>query len=279
MSDPSASSMQVRPRRFQFGLKTALVVMTGTSVILSLTSCSIELGALVAIPLVGVWWTVLAIRAGHRGVAYHLASVLLGEATAFFATFTLFWATDSPISLIEWDPQLFVVLLSGTTAIFLCAALMRRKIRRPGTRAVVNVGVVCAYLASLAWVCLAALFFVVLEVVQGGGGLMGDLLEGAVYLLAGTTFAVSLTLPFVGGYATGACAILRAIHPLGSDLTDEERAVFEAIVQLRWEERPPVVEEILARTGLAPERAEEVLERLLQKRLLRHWGAKGYRPR
>lgn len=260
-------------------MKTALVVMTGTSVMLSLTSYSIELGVWIVMPLVGAWWTVLAIRAGHRRVAYHLASVLLGQATAFFIMFTLFCAVDSPIPLGDLDPESFVFLLSGTMAIFLCAVAMRRRIRRPGTGAVVNVGVVCAYLASLAWVCLAALFFLVLEVVQGGASPMGDLLEGAVYLLAGTTFAVSLTLPFLGGYAAGACAILRAIHPLGPDLPDEERAVFEAIVQLRWEERPPVVEEILARTGLAPERAEEVLERLLKKRLLRHWGAKGYRPR
>ncbi len=70
----------------------------------------------------------------------------------------------------------------------------------------------------------------------------------------------------------------RAIPPLGSDLVGGERAVFEAVAQMRWEERPPVVEEILAPSGLSPKQAEQVLDRLLGKGLLRRSGAKVYHP-
>lgn len=289
MSDPSASPARVPSRRFQFGLGAALVVMTGTSIVLSLMSCSVVLGVAVAMPAVGVWWTVLAIRAGCRRLAYYLASALFGGATLFVivflcCSFIVILTIGERLPLGDLgdvlDEEMSLLLLSGTLAVFFCACVMRRRIRDPRVRSLLGTSVGCVFLTALVWNVLATLFLAGYDVVVRGAAVpVDDALKNMVLLVGRAVVCATLALPFMGPYAICACVTLRAIDPLGWNLAGKERVVFDAVVQLAREERPPVVGEIVAQTGLALDRAEDVLEQLVKKRLLRHSVAKRYRPR
>ncbi len=79
MTEPDSPEIDIPAgRRFQFSLWTILVLVTGLSVLLSLVKWRASLGSLIAIPIVSIWWTLAAIRAGRRRLAYYLVTPALG---------------------------------------------------------------------------------------------------------------------------------------------------------------------------------------------------------
>ena len=135
-SPPSSSSADRRP--FQFSLAAAFAVVTGLCIILSLVVWNPNVGTALAIPTVGGFWALAAVRSGYRRLAYHLVCLPLGV-----VAYGLLSLPVSPVTrelLLAWDTSFSrqttwplwqpVVMMCLATCV--AALALRRWIRRPG---------------------------------------------------------------------------------------------------------------------------------------------------
>ncbi len=129
--------------RFQFSLATALIVVTGVSVALSLVVWHWTFGLMAAIVLVGGGWSAAARRAGYRKLAYLLAASALGV-IAHVVLGVLFRLTADPDDLFgeTWFHPCPLVWMSISTTL---AAMALRGLRRMP----VLLGIAGVYLTAL----------------------------------------------------------------------------------------------------------------------------------
>ncbi len=156
---PSPLSAPER-RPFQFRLATALIVVTGLCIFLSLAAWNLNVGMPLAVLLVGSLWTAAAVRSGWRRLAYHLASLVMGVLGYLILSLPISPITsefllDRGRPLGQPQGQAVLVMCFATLA---GAAILRPGIRKPGKGYPLVMGLVAVYLvATLFGYCLLAL--------------------------------------------------------------------------------------------------------------------------
>ena len=149
---PSPSAPDRRP--FQFSLAAAFSVVTGLCIILSLVVWDPNVGSVLAILTVGSFWTLAAVRAGYRRLAYHLASVPLGVIGYGLLSLPISPATYQVLSAWKswphWQPAVMMCFSMSVVALAL-----RRPIRRPGGVRALATGLtaICLTAALFGWCC------------------------------------------------------------------------------------------------------------------------------
>jgi len=198
-----------RTGRFQFSLATALVVVTGVCVALSLVLWHWTFGLMAAILLVGGGWAAAARRAGYRKLAYCLAASALGV-IAHLVLAGLFFTFSGPQFVDEvWFGPLPVLWMSMSTAV---AAILIRRLRSEPVLA----GVAGVYLTAMILPLFVAAFALFLPMIPGVGEVPTPE-EGffiAVMGLIGGAFVATITLPVTWPTGILFCVILRRIDPL-----------------------------------------------------------------
>jgi len=207
-----------RTGRFQFSLATALVVVTGVCVGLSLVLCHLTFGLMAAILLVGSGWAAAARGAGYRKLAYCLAASALGV-IAHLVLAGLFFALSDPISFFVgettflgtvWLRPLPILWMSMSTAV---AAMLIRRLRIVPAWA----GLVGVYLTAMIFPVFWGAFTLFSAAIPSAGGQTFAPEEGFEIALLGLVFGeivATFTLPVTWPTGILFCVILRRIDPL-----------------------------------------------------------------
>jgi hypothetical protein len=207
-----------RTGRFQFSLATALIVVTGVCVALSLVLWHWTFGLMAAILLVGSGWSAAARRAGYRKLAYCLAASALGV-IAHLVLAGLFFAVSDPLSLLVgestflgtvWLRPLPILWMSMSTAV---AAMLIRRLRIVPAWA----GLVGVYLTAMIFPVFWGAFTLFSAAIPSAGPQTFAPEDGFGIALLGLVFGAfvaTFTLPVTWPTGILFCVILRRIDPL-----------------------------------------------------------------
>lgn len=277
MAEPTPASDSTETRRFQFSLRTALGVITGVSLLLSLGVWKPVVGSMVSIPIVCGYWAVCAVRAGRRRLAYYLAAFAMGGAISL-----LLLVLVPSAGLFEWrgldDPweRYFplVPILWMCVATVSCAAVLRRWIRRPGIRTAVVTGLFAPYVTVLFWYWYLVLRWPI-DLKPLGLAYLGS---AAVWLPLLTLFLGTLSLPFGAPIGVGLCILLRRIDPIEPTLNEGQKEILRAIDALAARGEDPIwPHHIVERTEADPGEVAAQLEHLCRLGVLKKSASNGYR--
>lgn len=208
------ASTVARRRPFQFSMATGLVVVTGLSIVLSLTLWQPVLGGMLSSLIVGSGWSYAAIRAGRRKLAYYLAAWPMGVGAFVVGCLPFGWGMSMERDLVP--------LLTMCFAAIVAFGLLRPLIRKPGLGASVSAGVLAVYTtAAIFWV-FACLCVGIASVVTGDGEAVDRLLSLACIGVMASVIWATMVMPVAGPLGVWFCTILRRIDPENTDV--EERA-------------------------------------------------------
>ncbi len=229
-------------RRFQFSLWTMLVLVTGLSLLCSLVAWRATLGSLIAIPVVSIWWTIAALRAGRPRLAYYLVTPAMGA-----IVFLLLSTPIAPVSMgivtnLSWreiDQHAWPFIWSMCLATLATAAIVRRRIRVRFANRLAVIGVGSVYLAAF----IFPLFFLPI-LLTFGRAIAGIVLPAAGeqpwHVIAVGAAAVSpvvatTSLHVAAPAGVAFCYILRYIDPPENDLNETERLLVRIVDELQSE--------------------------------------------
>lgn len=229
-------------QRFQFSLWTMLVLVTGLSVIFSLVAWRASLGSMIAIPIVSIWWTIAAIRAGRRRLAYYLITPAMGAIICLLLSTPLTPATMGMVGDYTWRPfglHAWISVLSMCLATLATAAILRRRIRVRFANRLAMTGIACVYLAALIY----PIVFFPITLTVGGPAMRGLLLGSYSPSLPGMAVIATIVSPVVatvsfhvaGPAGIAFCFILRCIDPPENDLNETERRLVRIVDELQAE--------------------------------------------
>jgi hypothetical protein len=195
--------------RFQFSLATALVVVTGVSVALSLVMWHSTFGLMAAIVLVGGGWAAAARRAGYRKLAYFLAASAMGVIAHLVlgGPLVLFGRPGLPRDVWFLPLPVLWMFMSATAA----ATLIRRLRDVPALAGVAGV-----YLTAMIFPESWAAFTLLSHVIPLGARQLPPPDDAFVIALLGPVggaFLATITAPLTWPTATLFCVILRWIDP------------------------------------------------------------------
>lgn len=206
-----------RPRAspFQFSLATALVVVTGVCVALSLVLCHLTFGLMAAIVLVGGGWSAAARRAGYRKLAYCLAASALGVIAHLVLAGVFFAFPTGFLEEVWFSPWAVLGMSVSTAAAAMCVRRLRNKPVRAALAGVYLTASIfplffaafALFAAAIAWLggqtpppgAVEGVFFVVV---------------GLIVAFAGGVYMATITLPVTWPMGILFCVILRRIDPL-----------------------------------------------------------------
>ena len=230
-------------RRFQFSLWTMLVLVTGLSVLLSLVAWRASLGSLIAIPVVSIWWTIAAIRAGRRRLAYYLVTPAMGVIICLLLSTPLTPLTPFTENFLrDYRPSGFGVdawmsVWPMCLATLATAVISRRWIRVRSTTTLAMTGIASAYVAALVLgFCFLVIQGATVIVSRGFSPLF--LLGLAVWAVIAAILSLvlaTLSLHVAGPAGIAFCFILRWIDPPENDLNEAERRLLRIVDELRAE--------------------------------------------
>jgi hypothetical protein len=229
-------------QRFQFSLWTMLVLVTGLSILLSLVAWRASLGSLIAIPIVSIWWTITAIRAGRRRLAYYLVTPAMGTIVCLLLSTPLTPATMGMVRDHAWrpfGPHAWPCIWSMCLATLATAAILRHRIRMRFVNRLAMSGITCVYLAA----AIFPIIFFPLTLTVGGIVIPSIVLgPWSVPLLAMPLAAViispvvaTVSLHVAGPAGVAFCVILRYIDPPENDLNKSERRLVRIVDELQAE--------------------------------------------
>jgi hypothetical protein len=276
----------VSRRPFQFSVKTSLVVITGVAIVVSLVRWDAGWGSLISVPLIITWWAGAAVRAGHRRLAYHLASVGMGvlgyallslpvcPVTKAIMEEFLPLSPQRPRLRIEWLP-----MTAMTVAALVSAAILRRAIRRSGTKYTIIAALLATYLTALLFTPALVALRIPVAIWQGGGADLSGFAGGMLVIGAiGSPVVATATIYAAYPMAILFSVLLRKIDPVPLELDQMDWSILRAVDYLRREGKSPVwihqiVEEIRTdRREMAPR-----VDRLLRLGALTRSAVHGYR--
>lgn len=229
-------------QRFQFSLWTMLVLVTGLSVLLSLVAWRASLGSLIAIPIVSIWWTIAAIKAGRRRLAYYLVTPAMGVIICLMLSTPLTPVTMGMVTDNAWRPfglYAWISVWSMCLATLAAAAILRRRIRARFATRLVMTGIASAYVAALVF----PIFFLPITLIVGSA-IVTSLLPGSVPLSwFGVAVVAAIISPVVatvslhvaGPAGIAFCVILRYIDPPENDRNESERRLARIVDELQAE--------------------------------------------
>ncbi len=199
---------------FQFTVATALTVVTGVSILLSLVMWDPSIGGAVAIPVVGTWWTAAAVKAGWRRLAYYLASVVIGVVVHLILVSPinlvgedLLCSAWGPEQRLHWQPGVLTICAALGTA-----AILRPWIRKPGKLYPMITGLVATYLgaALYGWGFLVWHYVWRPDLAYAREGIVSSML---VLVPAGSVIVGTTCIYWPWPAAIAACSLLRRIDP------------------------------------------------------------------
>ncbi len=267
-----------QPRRFQFSMATMLIVVSGLSVVLSLTVWQPLFGGMASSLIVGTWWTHAAVRADHRRLAYYLAAWPMGTVASMVGCWPVLAGLLFDDAFPRESSLLYPVGLGIMCLAYLLAVLiLRRKIRN--LRSLVTMGIFSVYLTAALFIVLGCFWGVAVDVARGQFvvlQLLTDLpiLIGAVFLsMVWATIVAPVAFPIGVAF----CKILQRIDPekIGQDYTDQ---TILRIVDI-WQavkEGPLDIEQIAERMDTDWQTAATYLKALCDLGILEYKKETGY---
>ena len=266
-----------RPKRFQFSMATGLIVVSGLSVVFSLTVWQPLFGGMTSSLIVGTWWTHAAVRAGHRRLAYYLAAWPMG--TVVFAvgccpTFVLLFIEEFS----EWHSGLLFLtaLAIMCIAYLLTILLLRRMIRHP--RSFAKAGILSVYLAAALFVVLLSLCTEAAKIVRGGPAPTGSvhgvpMIPGVVYSVIWSTIVFPVAWPVGIAFSK----ILQGIDPGEIILTEMHWSILRIVDRWQVERDGPLeVEQVAERRDIRRRTAAARLYELHHLGILEYKKETGY---
>jgi hypothetical protein len=248
--------------------------MTGTQVALALVSWDRDFGCLLAIPILGIWGMLAAVKARRFRAAYSLAAWVLG--IAFYVSLSLPASSASYQFLLVWKywPD-FTSVVAMCMAAGFASLVFEHWIGKRSPRHVAFVGLGMTYLTMaiypLAWIVAGAIFYRVTGPPPTWPGTMnvvspdfGSLCLDALRAVPRTVLVTTLSLHVVLPVGLAGAFLLRWILLLGTDLSQSEKGALSAVEELQFAGRDPIRCYHVARCmGCDAQTAENWLEKLL----------------